>query len=198
MRTPADACFPTTLPLPLSHPFPSPSFTPFLLLHTAWFTAFVRPTGFFPRVGSVRASAGRSISIHLTPGSIFRTLLNARTTRRHPNRDRFLFEANRLQVFLERSPASRSPFKISAGPTILGHGISTIPPRWNALLDSERMDPESRSNASSWYLSFELLYYTSNIDMYIGDTEQSTRGELASNAFVAQFARLAFFLAVLR
>lgn len=98
---------------------------------------------FFFRVRSVHASAGRSISIHLLSRSIFlRIFLNTRNSS-------FLsvigsFEGNRLEVFLERSPAGRSPFKISAGPTILGHGISAIPPRWNALLDWERMDSESR------------------------------------------------------
>lgn len=123
-RTQADACSSLSIP-------------------SAWFITFVRPTRFFSRVRSVHALVDRSISINLLSRSIFlRIFLNTRNSS-------FLsvigwFEGNRLEVFLERSPAGRSSFKISAGPTILGHGISAIPPRWNALLDWERMDSESR------------------------------------------------------
>lgn len=117
-------------------------FIPRFLSSTWTYRTFVRPVKFFFTVGSVRASAGRSISIYLRSRSIFlRIFLNNSSFLSVIGR----FElGNRLEVFLERSPAGRSSFKISAGPTILGHGISAIPPRWNALLDWERMDSESR------------------------------------------------------
>lgn len=114
---------------------------------------------FFSRVRNVHASAGDQYRSIFFLDQYFFEYFSTHTTRHSYQLIGWFESGNRLKVFLERSLAGRSSFKISAGPTILGHGISAIPPRWNALLDWERMDSESRWKLHSGISEFHPFIF---------------------------------------